>query len=177
MSYSKLPADPNAMALGIVSLLLGISVCCCSSFAAPVFFPIAFLGPVLQIVPLVLGIIGLVIANKSLKEYKNNTEAYSPQSRSNVYTAKIINIISVVINGITVLLFLISIIVFGSVVSNSIIDDYRNRNTEIESYENYDFDDYEDDEESEEDVNEDSKGTYQVEEKVEEGHVENDSIN
>ena len=82
MSYNKLPADPTAMILGIIALVISFAGCCCGIFA---------------IIPLVLSIIGLVMANKSLKEFQENQDAFAPQSRSNVATAKIINIIAIAI--------------------------------------------------------------------------------
>jgi len=63
MNNSKLAADPLALVLGILSLVLGIAGCCCYGITA--------------IIPLVLAIVGLISANRSLKEYRQNPEAFS----------------------------------------------------------------------------------------------------
>lgn len=85
MIENKLPADPSALVLGIVALVIGFAGCCCYGIFA--------------IIPLILGIIGLIMANKSIKEYALHPEAFSRSSRSSVGTAKVINIIAVVFSG------------------------------------------------------------------------------
>ena len=70
---TKLSADPTAMILGIIALIIALAGCCWGIFA---------------IVPIVLSIIGLVMANKSLREFQLNSSIYEPQSKSNVVTAK-----------------------------------------------------------------------------------------
>jgi hypothetical protein len=100
MQYNKLPADPLSMVLGIIALVIVVTGCCC-------------FGPTV-IVSLVLGIIGLANANKSLKLYYANAEDYDPRSRSNVYTAKVLNIVAIVLSGLCVLSFLVMIIRYGT---------------------------------------------------------------
>ena len=68
---NKLPADPSALILGIVGLVIGIAGCCCYGFTA--------------IIPLGLSVAGLVMANKSMKLYRLNPEEFSESSRSNVF--------------------------------------------------------------------------------------------
>ncbi len=114
MSQNKLPADPLALILGVVSLVLGIAGCCCYGFTA--------------IIPLIMAIFGLVQANKSLKEYAEHHEAYSPQTRSNVNTGKILNIIAIVFNGIIVFLTIIGLIFFGAALSSDFLEDIENNN-------------------------------------------------
>jgi len=99
MNNSKLAADPLALVLGILSLVLGIAGCCCYGITA--------------IIPLVLAIVGLISANRSLKEYRQNPEAFSQQSASNVNTAKILNIIGIVINGFVVLISMALLLFMG----------------------------------------------------------------
>ena len=53
MKQSKLSADPTALILGIVALVIGFAGCCCYGLFA--------------IIPLALSIVGFVMANKSLK--------------------------------------------------------------------------------------------------------------
>ncbi|MFT5890213.1 MAG: hypothetical protein ACI9Y7_000303 [Dokdonia sp.] len=112
MSESKLPADPLALILGIVALVLGVAGCCCYGITA--------------LIPLVMSVIGVVVANKSLKEYKENPEGFSGVSRSNVSMARVINIIAIVFNGIIVLGFVILFIVYGTFLSSEIMDSYKN---------------------------------------------------
>jgi hypothetical protein len=110
MNYNKLSADPLAMILGILALVIGLASCCCYGVTA--------------ILPLAMAIIGLVTANKSLREFGENPEAYSPQSRSNVNTAKIINIIAIVLNGFIVL-FTAAVIIFYGTMFTSVYDEIK----------------------------------------------------
>ena len=136
MSYNKLPADPTALILGIAAILIGFAGCCCYGIFA--------------IVPLALGIIGLVLANKSLKAFEQDPEAYSHQSRSNVATAKILNIIAIVFNAVVVLFFVAAVTFFGTLSSQDFYQEIlRQQNTDDFEYEwendsTYDFeeDDY-----------------------------------
>jgi len=111
MNQNKLSADPLALILGVLALVIGIASCCCYGITA--------------IVPLIMAIIGLVVANKSLKEFGENPEAFSPQSRSNVNTAKIINIIAIVINGLIVLMAAAVLIFYGTMLSSGMLDDFN----------------------------------------------------
>ncbi len=120
MNQNKLPADPLALILGILALLIGIAGCCCYGITA--------------IIPLVMAIIGLVTANKSLREYGENPEAFSPQSRSNVNTARIINIIAIVMNGIIVIFAIAAIAFYGTMLSSGMLDDFNS-----DTYEDDDF--------------------------------------
>ncbi len=122
MNTSKLPADPLALILGIVALVLGFAGCCCYGIIA--------------IVPLIIAIIGLISANKSLKEYGQNPEAYDPRSKSNVSTGKILNIIAIVFNGIVVFIFIGILVFYGTMWSSGAFDEFRNYG---------DYDDYNDD--------------------------------
>ena len=114
MNYNKLPADPSALIIGIVSLVLGFVGCCCYG--------------ILNLIPLVLSIVGLVMANSSLKEFDQNPEAFSQQSRSNVSMGKILNIIAIIFNSIVVLLIILFFAVFGTLMSTEILDTFRNNN-------------------------------------------------
>ena len=64
MSENKLPADPLALVLGIIGIVVGVGGCCVAS-------------GITAVVPLVVSIVGIVTANKSLKIYKENPEKYS----------------------------------------------------------------------------------------------------
>ena len=121
MKYNKLPADPNALILGIVSLVIGFAGCCCYG--------------VFAFIPILLSVLGLVMANKSLKVFDQNPQTYTPQSRNNVVIAKTLNIISIVINGIIFLMFITLFIIFGSLASNDIFKEYKNRYHMEDTYE------------------------------------------
>jgi hypothetical protein len=120
MNQNKLPADPLALILGILALLIGIAGCCCYGITA--------------IVPLIMGIIGLVTANKSLREYRENPEAFSPQSRSNVNTARIINIIAIVMNAVIVIIAIAVIAFYGTMLSSGMLDDFKVDTYEDDGY-------------------------------------------
>ena len=105
MSENKLPADPLALVLGIIGIVVGVGGCCVAS-------------GITAVVPLVVSIVGIVTANKSLKIYKENPEKYSDATRSNVSVGKILNIISVVFNGLVVCMLIVFLILFGTLFYN-----------------------------------------------------------
>ena len=119
MNYSKLPADPSSLVLGIVALVLGFAGCCCYGIFA--------------IIPLIIAVIGLISANRSLKEFGNNPDVYSPQTRSNVSTARVLNIIAIVFNGIIVLMFIGALIFYGTMWSTGVFDEFKN----FDNYDNF----------------------------------------
>jgi len=136
MEQKKLPADPSAMTLGIIALVLTLTSCCCG-FSA--------------LIALVLSIIGLVNANRSLREYKYNAENYYPESRTNVYNAKILNLISLIISSLGALV--LYLLVYGTFIFSEILneplyqyhhneDDYRyDDSDEQETYEDQEDED------------------------------------
>ncbi|GAL81206.1 CCC motif membrane protein [Algibacter lectus] len=127
MNYSKLPADPSSLVLGIVALVLGFAGCCCYGIFA--------------IIPLIIAIIGLMSANRSLKEFGNNPDVYTPQTRSNVSTARVLNIIAIVFNGIIVLMFIGALIFYGTMWSTGVFDEFKNfDNFETEEIYEYESD-------------------------------------
>jgi hypothetical protein len=116
MNQNKLSADPLALILGILALVIGVAGCCCYGLTA--------------IVPLIMAIIGLVTANKSLREYGDNPDAFSYQSRSNVNTAKIVNIIAIVLNGLILLITIIALIFYGTMLSSGMLDEIQSGDIE-----------------------------------------------
>lgn len=114
MGYNKLPADPTAIILGIVSVVIVGLGCCCGLFA---------------IGSLILGIIGLVMANKSIKLYRHDPENYTSQSRSNTGVGQVICIVGVVISSILVLISLVYWASFGSQITESFMKEF-NKNKE-----------------------------------------------
>jgi len=120
MNQNKLPADPLSLILGILALVIGVAGCCCYGITA--------------IIPLAMAIIGLVAANRSLREFGENPEAYNPQSRSNVNTAKIINIIAIVLNGLVFLIAIGVLAIYGTLLSSAVLDGLDNGDFEGDDY-------------------------------------------
>lgn len=106
---NKLSADPSALVLGIVSLVIVISGCCCGFLA---------------IISLALSIVGLVSANKSLNEFYLNPENYISESRGNVNAGKIVCIIGVVLSSILILISLVFFAFQGQYLSKKILEQY-----------------------------------------------------
>ncbi|WP_130733236.1 CCC motif membrane protein [Flavobacterium sp. J27] len=121
MNYNKLSADPIALILAIVSLVLGFLGCCCYG--------------ILAFIPLILSIIGLVLANNSLKEYYQNQEVFSLQSKNNVDLAKILNIVSIVINGIIFLFGIIVLLFYGTIITSSVLNGIQQK----DNFENLEY--------------------------------------
>ncbi|MFT4781518.1 MAG: hypothetical protein ACJAZK_002020 [Psychroserpens sp.] len=105
--HNKLPADPTAMILGIIALVVSLAGCCCGIFA---------------FIPIIISIIGLVMANKSLRIYQINPSIYEPQSKSNVSTAKVLNIIALVVSSIVTLFYIAYFIIYGALISTAIME-------------------------------------------------------
>jgi hypothetical protein len=99
MYKSKLSSDPTSLILGIISLFILLFVCCCG---------------LLLPVSLALAIVGWVMAHKSIKEYETNPEAFDGKSRSNVGIAKIICIVSTILNGLLIIVFIVGMLFFQS---------------------------------------------------------------
>ena len=109
MNYNKLSADPTALILGIVSLVIVFFGCCCGLLVG---------------LSLALSIVGLVLAVNSLKEFDANSENYSIQSRKNVYAAKIICIIGIVLSSIYIVMAVAFFAYKGGNLSKMILDKY-----------------------------------------------------
>lgn len=76
-----LPNATTALVLGILSMVL--------------------CGP-----GLILGIVGVVLANKDIGLYKNNPGYYSEASYSNLRTGRICSIIGIILTGLILLLYI-----------------------------------------------------------------------
>lgn len=88
---------PNASAvltLGILSLVL---FCCCGGF-----------------IGLILSIIALVLANKSIQLYEANPHNYSLVSYNNIKNGRLCAIIGLVLNGLMIIFSIIRLIFYGS---------------------------------------------------------------
>ncbi len=108
----KLPADPSSLILGIIGLVMGIVICCCFPF--------------ISIIPLVLSIWGLVMANKSIRLYRIDASEYTESSRSNVSIGRVLNILSIIMNGFLTISILLMFLFIGA----AGIEDFRNGLTE-----------------------------------------------
>ncbi|TXE15839.1 hypothetical protein ES692_15200 [Psychroserpens burtonensis] len=113
MMHNKLPADPTAMILGIIALVISFAGCCCGIFA---------------FIPIIISIIGLVMANKSLRIYQINPSIYEPQSKSNVSTAKVLNIIALVVSSLVTLFYIAYFIIYGALISTAILEGIEMQN-------------------------------------------------
>jgi hypothetical protein len=90
---SNLPNATTSLVLGIISIV--------ASFCYGIF-------------GLILGIIGLILANKDRKLYEQAPELYSSASFGQSNAGRICSIIGIIISGLIVLFFLFFIILFGS---------------------------------------------------------------
>lgn len=129
MNKAKLPADPLSIILGILGIVIVIGGSCCYGIPA--------------IISLIVSIIALVYSNKSLNEYAVNPDLYAPNSRSNVYIGKILNIISIVLSSIWILIVVGFLLVYGTLFA-SIFSQMNNVDTtwEWENEEYYDENGY-----------------------------------
>ena len=97
MRYNKLSADPTALILGVVSLVIILIGCCCGF---------------LVIISLTLAIVGLVLASKSLREFDADSKNYTIESRNNVIAGKIICIIATVISSLYIVIAVVLLLVY-----------------------------------------------------------------
>ncbi len=80
---SKLDADPMGLILGVLSIVITMSGCCCGPLAG---------------ISIVLSIIGWYMCSSSLKKYAEEPELYSYQSYNNVKMARVMNIVIFVLS-------------------------------------------------------------------------------
>ena len=97
MNYNKLSADPTALILGIIAFVFMILGFCCG---------------LVVFVSLILAIVGLVLSIKSLNDYAANPTIYAPQSRQNVYVAKIICLITTILSSLYFIVMLVMVVIF-----------------------------------------------------------------
>ena len=97
MNYNKLSADPTALILGIIAFVIMILGFCCG---------------LVVFVSLILGVVGLVLSIKSLKEYEANPTVYSRQSRQNVYVGKIICLIATILSSLYFVVIVFAVVVY-----------------------------------------------------------------
>jgi hypothetical protein len=101
-----LSADPWGMIIGILSLVLLFTGCCCG---------------ILLIFPLILSIIGLLFCNSSLRTFALDVDSYKVKSYNNVKQAKTLNIIALVISAVFLL-------ILSLVLGKGIMDGFDNSN-------------------------------------------------
>jgi type IV secretory pathway VirB2 component (pilin) len=90
---------PNATAVLVLGIFSIVTSCCCGFIA---------------LVGLVLGIIALTLASKSLALYNENPGQYTETSFKNTNAGKICAIIGIVVSGVLILTGIIYLIVAGA---------------------------------------------------------------
>lgn len=148
MNYSKLPADPSAMTLGIIALCITVVGFCCG--------PIAFIA-------VILSIIGLVSANKSMREYQLNPDAYDIRSKSNVSTGRILSIVGLCLSGLVSLFWIFYYIIYGAILTTVFSEAFKQAQKNNHDY----YNEWEDD----------SLNTEQETNKIERDTIHIDSVN
>ena len=115
MNYNKLSADPTALILGIIAFVIMILGFCCG---------------LVVFVSLILGVVGLVLSIKSLKEYEANPTIYSRQSRQNVYVGKIICLVTTILSAMYFIVIIVAVVVyqvgFSDIIENR-LDQIKNQ--------------------------------------------------
>ncbi len=94
---ANLPNATASLVLGIISILGGFCY---------------------GVVGVICGIIGLVLANKDLKLYKENPEMYSAASYSNLKAGRVCSIIGLIIGGLVILTMILAFAFFGTFIMN-----------------------------------------------------------
>lgn len=94
-----LPNASASLVLGILSLVLSLILWC-------MFYT--------EIIPLILGIIGLVLSNKDKRTYTAAPELYSRASLSNSNAGKVCCIIGVCISVLVLVVFILIVIAAGT---------------------------------------------------------------
>ncbi len=97
MIYNKLSADPSALILGVIAFVIMILGFCCG---------------LIVLISLILGVLGLILSIKSLKEYELNPTVYSRQSQQNVYVGKIICLIAIVLSSLYFVVLIFVVVVY-----------------------------------------------------------------
>jgi hypothetical protein len=108
----KLPGDPLAITLGIVSLVFFFIFCSCYGIIA--------------VITLIISIIGLITANKNIRLYHAEPERYSYNTFRSVENARIINIVGVVLSGLVTAILIFLLLFFGSIFYAIIDGDWEN---------------------------------------------------
>ena len=117
MSYNKLSADPSALILGIIAFVIMILGFCCG---------------LIVLVSLILGVVGLILSIKSLKEYEANPTVYSRQSQQNVYVGKIICLIATILSSLYFVVIVFAVVVYQVSLSDVFKNELKNiKNQEI----------------------------------------------
>lgn len=132
--FTRLPADPGAMTLGIIGVIITVLSCCCGVTA-----PIS----------IILNAIGLSKANKSLKLYEANPSIYNQVTYKNVNNAKTLNLVSLILSSLLTVFIIIYLAFFGFIM----LDQFRNEfNRGFNESNNSSYDDNYYDENADEDT-------------------------
>ena len=124
----KLPGDPLAITLGIVSLVFFFIFCWCYG--------------VIAIITLIISIIGWIQANNSIAMYHNEPDRYSYDTLRSVQNARVINMVGAILSGLVTLIMLILMLFFGTIFYQVIDGDWENlRNLNNDDYLEESYDD------------------------------------
>lgn len=77
------------------------------------------------IVGIILGIIGLILANKATQLFEQNPNGYSQPSLGNAKTGKILSIIGLVLSALVLIYFIIVLAFLGSILGNLPWNDFH----------------------------------------------------
>jgi hypothetical protein len=87
----KLPNAQLVFILGIASIIIGVICVCCYG---------GFVG-------WIIGLVGVIMGNKAIKEYKANPNAYTPQSFKQAKNGRLMCMISLIIGILFIILVLL----------------------------------------------------------------------
>ena len=68
---------------------------------------------VLAPVALTLGIIGILMANKDLREFERRPQDFDLKSKSNVATGKVLSIFGVAVSALMIVVLIVAFFLFG----------------------------------------------------------------
>ncbi len=152
---AKLPADPTSMTLAIIALCVFV-ICCCfgGTYAA-----------------LVLSIIGLVLANSSIRKYNESPQDFDPNSLRKVRNAKTFNLVMLIVSAVFVFLGLLSLMMNFAFLDRDLLEEImEQQGIEIDSMDEFDSED------ADEDTYQTTEDDWEYEEDAEPEPVETDSI-
>jgi hypothetical protein len=92
----KLPNAQLVFIIGIASIIIGVICVCCYG---------AFLG-------WIIGLVGVIMGNKAIKEYKVNPNAYTLQSFKQAKNGKLMSMIGLITSLLYIIFMMISLFLF-----------------------------------------------------------------
>ncbi|ARN78398.1 hypothetical protein BST97_10595 [Nonlabens spongiae] len=152
---AKLPADPTSMTLAIIALCLFVICCCVGGYY----------------ISLILSIIGLVLANSSIRRYNESPQDFDPNSLRKVQSAKTFNLVMLIVSAVVVVLGILSMIMNFAFLDRDLLEEImEQQGIEMDSMEEYDSED------ASEDTYQTTEDDWEYEEDPEPESIETDSI-